>query len=831
MAHRRRPVLRAAVRGPAVSPPSRWGRRALLSAVAGGGLTAAGLIGPLATGARAGAPVPVPQALTATTSGPTGPASPGPSGASGSTGPAPAPTAPAQSPAPATSTGASGSSGPPPYAPPTVVATRRQHSSTDRRPAVAVAVAVGRVAAPKPAPNPAQVAGPVLSGPNGVALAPQLVANQFGVLNSPLEGTTVSAAALRFYRIPMFLLPIYQAAAIQYGVPWQVLAAINEVETDYGRDLSVSSAGALGWMQFLPETWLQYGVDASNAGFADPYNPADAIFAAARYLRAAGAQTDLRSAVYAYNHSDSYVASVLLRARLIAAYPEPVIASLTGLTEGRAPVAGGHVDAYYGPPLPSPYSAAAASVPAAAAAAATAAPPASASALERVPRRVDIAAAPGSAVVAVQDGRVIKLGRSTSRGNYVLLSDVYGNQYEYAGLGRLASRYLAPQPVPAPRAGTATISEAEPARDPAPSAPATAGRQPTTLRVTVRHSSSAPALAPVAAKVRLFAHASAAAPSAPSPQAAAHGPKAPAGMRWLNLEQGSTVTAGTVLGTVRLRPRDGLGHFRFAVKPAGDARTVDPRSVLTNWQLLQTAIHPAGARGSAGLLGATAGDVFLMSKAELERTVLSDPGISIYACGRQDIASGLIDERVLAVLAFLSRDDLKPTVSALRCGHSELTTSGNISEHSTGDAVDISAINGIAIAGHQGVGTVTDTTIQALLSLQGEYVPHQIISLMTYPGASNTLALPDHWNHIHVGFRPVGPELALRGATTASAARRAVAGAAAPTLSASAWDRLIATVAALPSPRVSRTPSPTAIRDPQAAPGNRTLGLAPGRGH
>ena len=115
------------------------------------------------------------------------------------------------------------------------------------------------------------------------------MANQFGVLPSALAGTTVSAEALRFYRIPMFLLPIYQAAAIQYGVPWQVLAAINEVETNYGADLSVSTAGALGWMQFEPATWLQYGVDAINAGFADPYNPEDAIFAAARYLRAAGA--------------------------------------------------------------------------------------------------------------------------------------------------------------------------------------------------------------------------------------------------------------------------------------------------------------------------------------------------------------------------------------------------------------------------------------------------------------------------------------------------------------------------------------------------------------
>ena len=92
------------------------------------------------------------------------------------------------------------------------------------------------------------------------------------------------------FRIPPFLLPIYQAAGIEYGVRWEILAAINEIETDYGRNLNVSSAGALGWMQFMPATWKAYGVDANGDGRKDPYNPVDAIFAAARYLRAAGAE-------------------------------------------------------------------------------------------------------------------------------------------------------------------------------------------------------------------------------------------------------------------------------------------------------------------------------------------------------------------------------------------------------------------------------------------------------------------------------------------------------------------------------------------------------------
>ena len=131
------------------------------------------------------------------------------------------------------------------------------------------------------------------SGPSNVALSPQVIASQAGALAAALASSAASVQALGFYRIPLFLLPIYQAAAVQYGVLWQILAAINEIETNYGLDQSVSTAGAVGGMQFMPATWMQYGVDALNAGYADPYNPVDAIFAAARYLRAAGASSDL----------------------------------------------------------------------------------------------------------------------------------------------------------------------------------------------------------------------------------------------------------------------------------------------------------------------------------------------------------------------------------------------------------------------------------------------------------------------------------------------------------------------------------------------------------
>jgi len=117
--------------------------------------------------------------------------------------------------------------------------------------------------------------------------------------------------------VPAFLPPIYQAAAQAYDLgpagP-SVLAATNEIESGFGQNLGPSSAGAVGWMQFMPSTWASYGVDANSDGVKDPNDPNDAIFAAARYLRAAGMPEDPEGAVFAYNHADWYVAQVMSRA-------------------------------------------------------------------------------------------------------------------------------------------------------------------------------------------------------------------------------------------------------------------------------------------------------------------------------------------------------------------------------------------------------------------------------------------------------------------------------------------------------------------------------------
>src|SRR3954447_3419102 len=222
------------------------------------------------------------------------------------------------------------------------------------------------------------------------------------------------------FRIPPFLLPIYQAAGTQYGIRWEVLAAINEIETDYGRNLNVSSAGALGWMQFIPSSWRMYGVDANADGEKDPYNPVDAIFATARYLKAAGADQSLRRAIFAYNHADWYVDSVMLRARLIAGLPADLVGSLTGLTQAHFPV---YAKARYADDLAERDLAklsrktrrahnAAALVDS-----------------QTSRRSIDIYSRRHAPVIAVNDGVVKKVGRNDKLGRYVVLQDVYGNRF------------------------------------------------------------------------------------------------------------------------------------------------------------------------------------------------------------------------------------------------------------------------------------------------------------------------------------------------------------------------------------------------------------------
>jgi hypothetical protein len=130
--------------------------------------------------------------------------------------------------------------------------------------------------------------------------------------------------------VPSDLVVIYDTAAgrFQLGAAgWAYLAAINYVETDFGHNLSVSSAGAVGWMQIEPGTWAQYAVSADPAkpGSApDPYDPWDAIFTAANYLHASGAPGDWPGAIFAYNHAGWYVSEVQQLAQHYAQTASPI---------------------------------------------------------------------------------------------------------------------------------------------------------------------------------------------------------------------------------------------------------------------------------------------------------------------------------------------------------------------------------------------------------------------------------------------------------------------------------------------------------------------------
>ncbi|HEY1356521.1 MAG TPA: peptidoglycan DD-metalloendopeptidase family protein, partial [Solirubrobacterales bacterium] len=511
------------------------------------------------------------------------------------------------------------------------------------------------------------------------------------------------------FEIPPFLLPIYQACGTEYGVPWEVLAAINKIETNFGTNLNVSSAGAAGWMQFLPSSWQTYGLDANGDGREDPYNPVDAICAAAHYLKIAGARQDLYHAIFAYNHADWYVQEVLLYARAYGKLPPELVGSLTGLTEGaHFPVA---ADSRYADEL-STRQALKQSTPQQRAAYGNAAAVISSSPTRR---GINIFAAKGSPVVAVNDGVILKSGKSKLLGNFIVLRDDYGNRYTYAKLGAIVRKQR---------------SVVEPT-----------GKQ---HQVAVDSEDIRP---------RLYALPSRA-PEGRQSGAYEGVDKAAAKGSDGTLKVGSRVMGGTVLARIGGSSEGIDPHVNFSIRPAGrGAPRIDPKPILDGWKLLEaTAIYRADGKNplTAALGGA---GVLLLSKEALEQRVLADNSLSIYPCGRTDIETGQIDRRVLALLEYLSSKGFRLGISSLKCGHDEMTTSGNVSEHSTGGAVDIAEIDGVPVTGHQGPGTLVDQLIKTVLQLQGTMHPHQVISLENLPGETS-FALPDHYDHVHIGYAP-----------------------------------------------------------------------------
>jgi Transglycosylase SLT domain len=112
---------------------------------------------------------------------------------------------------------------------------------------------------------------------------------------------------------PDDLLRWYREGQRRFGIPWRVLAAVNFVESAFGKLRSASAAGAQGPMQFMPATWRAYGLGG------DVHDARDAILGAANYLRASGGRNDLARALHAYNPSPLYVDAVLRYARELGA--------------------------------------------------------------------------------------------------------------------------------------------------------------------------------------------------------------------------------------------------------------------------------------------------------------------------------------------------------------------------------------------------------------------------------------------------------------------------------------------------------------------------------
>jgi hypothetical protein len=454
----------------------------------------------------------------------------------------------------------------------------------------------------------------------------------------------------------------------------------------------------------------------------------------------------------------------MLRARLIAGVPADLVGSLTGLTEGRFPVA---ARARYADDLNEREATKrvkrgqnAANVVSSAAGR----------------RSIDIFARRGSPVVATNDGQIKKIANDPKLGRYIVLQDVYGNRYRYAGLGSVARFYPVPKDVAKDPKRSAKAIKAN--ADPKPKGAASAGRQPDaddSKREPARRSRSQ---ASIPIKERLFAN-----PNLPLARESGGleqllDSKARKGgfetyknyfsrpfgadsrnVRLRRLKVGSRVIGGTVLGRIGAPEGNTASHVDFSIRPAGrGAPRIDPKPILEGWKLLEaTAVYRASGRnvlyGGKDSDGFSIGQILLLPKPLLEKRVLSDERIEIYSCGRDDIRSGQIDRRVLATLAYLAESGLRPTVTSLRCGHSVYTSSGGVSHHSSGNAVDIAEINGVPIIGHQDPGGVTEQTVRRLMRLQGTVQPDQIISLLELGGP--TFAMSDHADHIHVGFRPL----------------------------------------------------------------------------
>jgi hypothetical protein len=178
------------------------------------------------------------------------------------------------------------------------------------------------------------------------------------------------------------------------------------------------------------------------------------------------------------------------------------------------------------------------------------------------------------------------------------------------------------------------------------------------------------------------------------------------------------------------------GDWARIVSYSGDTSFADRAAALARYDR------------AVGLTGLVRG--LEAAKTSIATRLLSDRNVSIYEGGRNDIVQGKVDVRVLAVIAYLRESFGEVTVSSLISGHRLYARPGVISAHVAGHALDVSALGGTPIQGHQEPGGITERAVRDLLLVPSEVMPRQIISLLGMGGASFPLA--DHYNHIHIGF-------------------------------------------------------------------------------
>ena len=200
-------------------------------------------------------------------------------------------------------------------------------------------------------------------------------------------------------------------------------------------------------------------------------------------------------------------------------------------------------------------------------------------------------------------------------------------------------------------------------------------------------------------------------------------------------ERGSAPASAAELNTIAARLA-GQETWRGALALSGRTAFADNAAALTDLY------HAVGIE--------TLVTGFEASKKRLAKRLLDEENVWVYGGGRDDIAAGRIDVRILVVISYLKQRHGSVTVSSLFSGHGKFSRPGVISAHTYGHAVDVAAVGDISIAGHQQPGGITEAAVRSLLLLPAEFQPQQVISLLGLGGPS--FPLRDHGDHIHVGF-------------------------------------------------------------------------------